>query len=130
MGELSHAAGSLTSDRLEKETGSTSRAGSGRREQPWQPRSSGRGLSLSGREQFTNATDFGAFHALRGFAALPLNDPAAAAVERCGEELGFVGALTAGSIDWPFARRRTVAELSDAHLHAIAYGNAEAVLRL
>src|SRR6185436_14897238 len=36
----------------------------------------------------------------RGFATLPLYDPAAAADElkRCVDELGFVGALTAGSI--------------------------------
>lgn len=39
-----------------------------------------------------------------GFATLPLYDPAAAADEfrRCVEELGFVGALTAGSIDGRF----------------------------
>jgi uncharacterized protein len=40
----------------------------------------------------------------RGFATLPLVDPAAAADElrRCVEELGFVGALTHGSIDGAF----------------------------
>jgi uncharacterized protein len=40
----------------------------------------------------------------RGFATLPLYDPAAAADElrRCVEELGFVGALTHGSIEGAF----------------------------
>jgi predicted TIM-barrel fold metal-dependent hydrolase len=39
-------------------------------------------------------------HRFRGFATLPLYDPAAAADElkRCVDELGFVGALTAGSV--------------------------------
>jgi 2,3-dihydroxybenzoate decarboxylase len=69
----------------------------------------------------------------RGFAALPMPDPQAAAAElaRCVRELGFCGALVNDHLQGHYLDEPRYDEaLSDSDRDKIAHGNAERILRL